>query len=128
MKVRRETAQTPAKRALGAATPRGVLERCVEWRSVETAMQNRLSLPQRWKIAPLFTTLWVLNPATSGVGPMPEKTVPQIFEGQGKAVIVVSNLASGMVLQKFGTGFLIKPNGVFVTNFHVVKGGNALSV
>ena len=128
MKVRRETAQTPAKRALGAATPRGVLERCVEWRSVETAMQNRLSLQQLWKIAPLFTTLWVLNPAASGTGPMPEKTVPQIFEGQGKAVIVVSNLASGMVLQKFGTGFLIKPNGVFVTNFHVVKGANAVSI
>jgi len=33
-----------------------------------------------------------------------------------------------MVLHKFGTGFLIKPNGVFVTNFHVVKRAHAVSV
>ncbi len=33
-----------------------------------------------------------------------------------------------MVLQEFGSGFILRPNGTFVTNFHVVERASAVSI
>lgn len=54
-----------------------------------------------------------------------EKTVSQIFEEQGKAVIFVAYFGKGIGL---GSGFFVKPDGVFVTNFHVVEGAAAVVI
>ncbi len=95
---------------------------------IETVMQNEWGVSLLRKIASIFTILWVLNLVTLSAGATTEKTVSQIFTEQGKAVIVVSNLSPGKVLQGFGTGFLVRPNGVFVTNFHVVERATAVSI
>jgi S1-C subfamily serine protease len=57
-----------------------------------------------------------------------EKTIVQIAEEQGKAVGVVTNFVFGMFPQAFGSGFLVMPNGVFITNFHVVQGASAVQL
>lgn len=91
-------------------------------------MQSRWGLKVLSKFAPIFTVLWILNLATPCAGATPEKTISQIFKEQGKAVIVVSNLGPGKILQRFGSGFLVRPSGVFVTNFHVVERAIAVSM
>lgn len=57
-----------------------------------------------------------------------EKTVVQIVEEQGKAVLVVLNLGPGMALRGHGSGFLVRQNGVFVTNFHVIERATAVGI
>jgi S1-C subfamily serine protease len=57
-----------------------------------------------------------------------EKTAQQIFEEQGRAIVVVLNHGPGTTLRGFGSGFLVRPNGVFVTNFHVVERAAAVSI
>lgn len=78
--------------------------------------------------AALFTILWVLNPAGSSYAANAEKGIPQIFKEEGRAVIVVSNLGQGNVPQGFGSGFIVRPNGTLVTNFHVVERATAVSI
>jgi len=57
-----------------------------------------------------------------------EKTVTQIFEEQGKAVVVVTNLGFGDSPQATGSGFVVQPNGVVVTNYHVIENAQAVMV
>lgn len=81
------------------------------------------------KLAPLTLGLLVIGLLLSALpGATAEKTVAQIVEEQGKAVLVVLNLGPGMALQGHGSGFLVRPNGVFVTNFHVIEGAAAVAV
>ena len=86
-----------------------------------------LRLPR--KIAPL-----VLSPLFIGLllsalpGATTEKTVAQIVEEQARAVLVVYNFGPGRALQGRGSGFLVRPNGIFVTNFHVVEGSAAVAI
>ena len=57
-----------------------------------------------------------------------DKTIVQIAEEQGKAVVVVTNFGFGMFPQALGSGFLVRPNGVFITNFHVVQHASAVQL
>lgn len=77
----------------------------------------------------LFAIVLLITPiATPGIGATAEKTVTQIFEEQGKAVIHVSNLGPLKLPQGLGSGFLVRPNGVFVTNFHVVERASSVQI
>jgi len=60
--------------------------------------------------------------ATIGGGQAAEKTIPVIARDAGKAIVLVvaSNCPGDMVAQ--GSGFVVSPEGVVVTNFHVIKG------
>lgn len=57
-----------------------------------------------------------------------EKSITQIVEEQGKAVVVVTNLGFGDAPQAVGSGFLVQPNGVVVTNYHVIENAQAVTV
>ena len=49
-------------------------------------------------------------------------TVEAIVREQGKAVVlIVTYDASGNAL-KLGSGFFVKPDGIFITNYHVIEG------
>ena len=66
--------------------------------------------------------------APSCVAAAAEMSVEQIFKEQGATVVVVTNYGPRKVQQAMGSGFLVKPEGVFVTNFHVVAGATAVSI
>ena len=58
----------------------------------------------------------------------PEKSITQVVEEQGKAVLVITNLGIGDAPQEVGSGFLVQPNGVVVTNYHVIENAQAVTV
>ena len=77
----------------------------------------------------LLSTLSIvpLLPALS-LSADPEKSITQVVEEQGKAVLVITNLGFGDAPQAVGSGFLIQPNGVVVTNYHVIENAQAVTV
>jgi serine protease Do len=76
----------------------------------------------------LIVAFLILAFAPASAEAVTEKTAEQIFKEYGRAVVVVSNHGPGMVLRGFGSGFLVKSDGLFVTNFHVVEGATAVSI
>jgi len=74
----------------------------------------------------LFSTLSLLP--TVGLGSDQEKTITQVVEEQGKAVVVITNLGFGDAPQAVGSGFLVQPNGIVVTNYHVIENAQAVTV
>lgn len=59
---------------------------------------------------------------------VPEKSITQVFEEQGTAVVVITNLGVGNSEQAVGSGFLVQSNGVVVTNYHVIENAQAVTV
>jgi serine protease Do len=57
-----------------------------------------------------------------------EKSIPQIVEEQGKAVLVISNLGFGDLQQGVGSGFVVRSDGVVLTNYHVIEHAQAVTV
>lgn len=57
-----------------------------------------------------------------------DRTVAQIVEENGKAVLLVSNVGPLGIVQGIGSGFFVRSNGVFVTNYHVVERARAIKV
>jgi S1-C subfamily serine protease len=57
-----------------------------------------------------------------------EKSITQVVEEQGKAVLVISNLGFGDSQQGVGSGFIIRPDGVVLTNYHVIEHAQAVTV
>jgi S1-C subfamily serine protease len=70
---------------------------------------------------------WYESPQATVEKPV-EKTVAQILEEQGRAVVLIANLSRANVLQGFGSGFLVRPNGVVVTNYHVIEAASTVVV
>lgn len=91
-------------------------------------MHSQLSLKKLLLFAPFIALSWVLGLTTTCIGATPEKTVSQIFVEEGKAVIFVYKIGSGNEVQGFGSGILLKQNGIFVTNFHVIERAEAVSI
>jgi len=60
--------------------------------------------------------------------PSSEKSITQIVEEQGKAVVVITNLGFGDTPQGIGSGFVIQANGVVMTNYHVIENAQAVTV
>ena len=57
-----------------------------------------------------------------------EKSITQVVEEQGKAVLVISNLGVGDSQQAVGSGFVVRPDGVVLTNYHVIEHAQAVTV
>ncbi len=72
-----------------------------------------------------LSTFLFVNPL-EGLGT--EKTISQIVEEQGRAVIYIVSIARGGKVLAQGSGFLVRPDGVFVTNFHVVENAAAVAI
>ena len=62
------------------------------------------------------------------VGEPLDKSISQVVEDQGKAVLVVSNLGLGDSPQAVGSGFVVRPDGVVLTNYHVIENAQAVTV
>jgi len=61
-------------------------------------------------------------------GTSPEMTVAEIVEEQAKGVLLIFNVGPLNLPQPRGSGFVVKSNGVLVTNHHVFEGARALKV
>jgi S1-C subfamily serine protease len=57
-----------------------------------------------------------------------DKSISQVVEEQGKAVLVISNLGLGDSPQAVGSGFVVRPDGVVLTNYHVIENAQAVTV
>lgn len=61
----------------------------------------------------------------------PEQTSPSIqsiVQGQGKAVVLIVTYDDSGNALKLGSGFFVKSDGVFITNFHVIEGASSAIV
>ena len=77
----------------------------------------------------LFSTMSFVSMFPAPVfGADRDKSITQVVEEQGKAVLVITNLGFGDAPQAVGSGFLIQPNGVVVTNYHVIENAQAVTV
>lgn len=93
-------------------------------------LSHRIELPQYacLSIALLINLALLSVLPESALGKGLEKSITQIFEEQGKAVVMLTNLGFGDSEQAAGSGFLVQPNGVVVTNFHVIENAQAVKV
>ena len=57
-----------------------------------------------------------------------EKTISEITELVSPSVVVIANVNNSNEIISFGSGFIIRENGVILTNFHVINGANKLLV
>ncbi len=56
-----------------------------------------------------------------------EKSPQKIFQTSSPAVVSITTYSDG-VEQSLGTGFVVKPDGVIVTNYHVIQSGGTINV
>src|SRR5712691_8390611 len=57
----------------------------------------------------------------------PRKDIPSIAKAANGAVVTIVTAANDKPIA-LGTGFLVSPDGVIVTNYHVIKTGNVVVV
>ncbi len=55
-------------------------------------------------------------------------SIPELVERAGPAVVFIGNVGHSGEVESIGSGFIVKSDGVVVTNFHVVEGAQALMV
>ena len=68
--------------------------------------------------------------ATSGQAPDQARryTVPELVKAMSPAVVYIGNVDASGEEATFGSGFVVDPSGVIVTNYHVIEGASALRV
>jgi hypothetical protein len=55
-------------------------------------------------------------------------TVPALAAAMSPAVVFIGNIDGSGQLASIGSGFVVDPNGMIVTNYHVIDGAQALQV
>lgn len=65
---------------------------------------------------------------TPVLGADQERSITQIVAEQGKAVVVITNLGFGDSQQGVGSGFVVRQDGVVLTNYHVIENAQAVKV
>lgn len=68
----------------------------------------------------------------AGAGQKPEAvkryTVPELVRAMSPAVVFIGNAGRNGQVESIGSGFVVDPSGIIVTNFHVIQGAQALQV
>jgi S1-C subfamily serine protease len=52
------------------------------------------------------------------------KSVSQIIDQYGKAIVLIATLDEQNQIKSTGSGFIVRPNGVIITNCHVIEDAN----
>ena len=83
-----------------------------------------------WLQFTVLISVFFFSPVLTGpaFGAASEKSISQVVEEQGKAVLVVSILGLGDSQQVAGSGFVVRTDGVVLTNYHVIEGAQAVTV
>ena len=83
-----------------------------------------------WLQSTVLISAFLFSPVLSehAFGEPSEKSISQVVEEQGKAVLVISNLGLGDSQQAVGSGFVVRANGVVLTNYHVIENAQAVTV
>jgi hypothetical protein len=55
-------------------------------------------------------------------------TVPELAKSMAPAVVFIGNVDGRGQVQSIGSGFVVDPDGVIVTNYHVIRGADALQI
>ncbi|MCC7242673.1 MAG: trypsin-like peptidase domain-containing protein [Acidobacteria bacterium] len=77
--------------------------------------------------APLMlVTLIAWQPAPSAQAK--RYTVPDLTKAMAPAVVFIGNVDGRGQVASIGSGFVVDPDGVIVTNYHVIEGASALQV
>ena len=91
--------------------------------------QLRLLL-QRLTSGFLLLAVMATVASASATDPAPGKrgSIPDLVAQASPAVVFIGNVGANGEVQSIGSGFVVKPEGVVVTNFHVIEGAKALQV
>jgi S1-C subfamily serine protease len=75
-----------------------------------------------------FALMFALRaPTTKAQLASPRKDIPSIARGANGAIVTIVMTNNDEPISR-GTGFLVKPDGVIVTNYHVIETGNVAIV
>jgi len=86
------------------------------------------SLKAAFRLLPVLAISVLMSSPVPCLGAASDQTVTQIVEEQGKGVLLVSVFGPSGTQRARGSGFLVRPNGVFVTNYHVVERAKTIKV
>ncbi len=75
-------------------------------------------------LLPVALLAWSAAPSAQGK----RYTVPELTKAMAPAVVFIGNVDERGQVQSIGSGFVVDADGVIVTNYHVIKGANALQV
>lgn len=98
---------------------------------------SRSHRPIRSHAAPQATRSWLVLPlaaalATAGLPAARAQarryTVPELTRSMAPAVVFIGNVGPNGQVASIGSGFVVDPDGVIVTNYHVIEGAHGLQV
>lgn len=83
-----------------------------------------------WLLFTVLINVFFFSPVLPepAFGEPAEKSIAQVVEEQGKAVLVISSLGFGDSPQAVGSGFVVRSDGVVLTNYHVIEHAQAVTV
>lgn len=84
--------------------------------------------PARYPLVlPLAAALTMAGSAAAGAQAK-RYTVPELTRAMSPAVVFIGNVGPNGQVASIGSGFVVDPDGVIVTNYHVIEGAHGLQV